>query len=76
MIDSWSWLTNKVCVAILRHSYSNSPCDTALISKFSSQSWSETMTEPDMQHTGNTANSVEHYDITAHAFSVGAGSGD
>ncbi len=45
MIESWSWLTSKVCVAILRQSYSNSPCDTALISEFSSQSWSETMTE-------------------------------
>ncbi len=45
MIQSWPWLTSKVCVAILRHSYSNSPCDTASISEFSSQSWSETMTE-------------------------------
>ncbi len=45
MIESWSWLTSKVCVAILRQSYSNSPCYTALISEFSSQSWSETMTE-------------------------------
>ncbi len=45
MIDSWPWLTSEVCVSILRHLYSNSPCDTASISEFSSQSWSEMMTE-------------------------------
>ncbi len=30
----------------------------------------------DVQRTGNTANNVEHYDVTVHAFSVGAGRGD
>ncbi len=45
MIESWPWLTSNVCETILRHSYSNSPRDTASISEFANQSWSETMTE-------------------------------
>ena len=30
----------------------------------------------DVHSTGNTANNVEHYDVTVRAFSVGAGRGD
>ncbi len=30
----------------------------------------------EVQSTSNTANNIDHYDITAHAFSVGAGRSD